>query len=201
MNTKDLLEQLNKETGLTLSLSEEDLAETSTSEKLQQLLDGVTRDRAKDDYFQQFLLGQLSREEAEAAFLSEVCGEVFYFPMYSGNISSLPKSVCIVREKVTAVETQDEKKLLRTKENVYYVDGVFILREAVAPGQLVPGLETEGPHVTANRRMETSIPGVFACGDIAGLPYQYIKAAGEGNVAALSAVEYLDKQKRRNENG
>jgi thioredoxin reductase (NADPH) len=49
--------------------------------------------------------------------------------------------------------------------------------------------------------METSIPGVFACGDIAGLPYQYIKAAGEGNVAALSAVEYLDKQKRRNENG
>ena len=66
MNAKDLLEQLNTETGLTLSLSEEDLAETSTSEKLQQLLDGVTRDRAKDDYFQQFLLGQLSREEAEA---------------------------------------------------------------------------------------------------------------------------------------
>ena len=147
------------------------------------------------------VVGYSPREEAEAAFLSEVCGEVFYFPMYSGNISSLPKSVCIVREKVTAVETQDEKKLLRTKENVYYVDGVFILREAVAPGQLVPGLEMNGPHVTANRRMETSIPGIFACGDISGLPYQYIKAAGEGNVAALSAVEYLDKQKRRNENG
>ena len=31
---------------------------------------------------------------------------------------------------------------------------------------------------------------------IAGKPYQYIKAAGQGNVAALSAVEYLDKKKR-----
>ena len=89
----------------------------------------------------------------------------------------------------------------KTPEGEYTADGVFVLREAVSPGQLVPGLETEGPHVTANRRMETSIPGIFACGDIAGLPYQYIKAAGEGNVAALSAVEYLDKQKRRNENG
>ena len=142
------------------------------------------------------VVGYSPREEAEAAFLSEVCGEVFYFPMYAGNISSLPKSVCIIREKVTAVEKQEEKKLVRTKENVYYVDGVFILREAVAPGQLVPGLETEGTHVTVNRKMETSLPGVFACGDIAGLPYQYIKAAGEGNIAALSAVEYLDKQKK-----
>jgi len=43
--------------------------------------------------------------------------------------------------------------------------------------------------------METSIPGCFACGDITGTPYQYIKAAGEGNVAALSAVGYLDQMK------
>ncbi|NLD83874.1 MAG: thioredoxin reductase, partial [Clostridiales bacterium] len=39
-------------------------------------------------------------------------------------------------------------------------------------------------------------PGCFACGDIAGAHYQYIKAAGEGNVAALSAVRYLDQIKR-----
>ena len=72
------------------------------------------------------------------------------------------------------------------------VDGIFVLREAVAPGTLVPGLETEGAHVKVNRKMETNIAGVFACGDITGTPYQYIKAAGEGNVAALSAVKYLE---------
>jgi len=70
-----------------------------------------------------------------------------------------------------------------------------VLREAVAPGQLVPGLKTEGAHVSVNRKMEASIPGVFACGDIAGTPYQYVKAAGEGNVAALSAVAWLDQKK------
>ena len=43
--------------------------------------------------------------------------------------------------------------------------------------------------------MSTNIPGLFACGDIAGLPYQYIKSAGQGQIAALNAVSYLDKLK------
>ena len=30
-----------------------------------------------------------------------------------------------------------------------------------------------------------------AAGDIVGAPYQYIKAAGQGNIAALSAIRYL----------
>ena len=45
--------------------------------------------------------------------------------------------------------------------------------------------------------MAASLPGCFACGDIVGLPYQYIKAAGEGNIAALSAVKYIDEMKRK----
>ena len=70
-----------------------------------------------------------------------------------------------------------------------------MLREAVAPDTLVPGLEADGPHVRVNRKMETSLPGVFACGDLTGTPYQYIKAAGEGNVAAISAAAYIDTKK------
>lgn len=35
------------------------------------------------------------------------------------------------------------------------------------------------------------IEGLYACGDIVGTPYQYIKAAGQGNVATLAAVSYL----------
>ena len=57
-------------------------------------------------------------------------------------------------------------------------------------------ISTEENHVKVNLQMETNLPGLFACGDIAGKPYQYIKAAGQGNVAALSAAEYLDKKKR-----
>ena len=140
------------------------------------------------------VIGYSPREEAEAAFLSEVCSEVLYFPIYREE-TTLPETVHVKREKVIAVEKRENRKAILTAENEYTVDGVFILREAVSPGQLVPGLPTAGPHVTVNRSMEAGIPGVFACGDLTGTPYQYIKAAGEGNIAALSAVSYLDQKK------
>ena len=140
------------------------------------------------------VIGYSPREEAEAAFLAEVCAEVLYFPVYKEE-TALPDTVRVIREKVTGIEKTEDGVTVKTAENGYTVDGAFVLREAVAPGQLVPGLETEGSHVAVNRQMEASIPGVFACGDITGTPYQYVKAAGEGNVAALSAVKYLDSQK------
>ena len=143
------------------------------------------------------VVGYSPREEAEAAFLAEVCSQVLYFPTYKED-THLPSGVQVIRERVTGIENQAGERVVKTAENGYTVDGVFILREAVAPGQLVPGLQVEGAHVAVNRKLEASIPGVFACGDIVGAPYQYIKAAGEGNVAALSAVAYLDKMKRAN---
>ena len=60
---------------------------------------------------------------------------------------------------------------------------------------VIDGLAMDGNHVKVDRAMATNLPGFFAAGDITGTPYQYIKAAGEGNVAALSAVSYLDRQK------
>ena len=141
------------------------------------------------------VIGYSPREEAEAAFLSEVCSEVMYFPMYPEE-TDLPAGVRVIREKVTEIAQEEGRRVVRAENGGYTADGVFVLREAVSPGQLVPGLETEGPHVKVNRRMETNIPGVFACGDLTGTPYQYIKAAGEGNVAAISAAAYIDRKKR-----
>ncbi len=140
------------------------------------------------------VIGYSPREEAEAAFLSEICSEVLYFPVYREE-TNLPASVKVIREKVTGIGSAEGQRTVQTTEGTYPADCVFVLREAVAPGQLVPGLETEGAHVKVNRKMETGIPGCFACGDITGTPYQYIKAAGEGNVAALSAVGYIDRMK------
>ncbi|MBR0386179.1 MAG: NAD(P)/FAD-dependent oxidoreductase [Clostridia bacterium] len=142
------------------------------------------------------VVGYSAREEAEAAFLSEICPEVLYFPMYR-DVNELPEKVTVIPETVTEVRKQDGKMTIYTSENSYTAEAVFVLREAVVPGQLVPGLETEGAHVRVNRRMETNLPGCYACGDLTGTPYQYIKAAGEGNIAALSAVGYLDQKKHR----
>ena len=63
---------------------------------------------------------------------------------------------------------------------------------------MVPGLKLKDGHVDVSADMSTNLAGCFACGDITGRPYQYIKAAGQGNVAALSATDYLNKRKEVN---
>ena len=83
---------------------------------------------------------------------------------------------------------------VQTAEGAYPADGIFVLRSSVPAKQLIPGIEMDGEHVKVNLQMETSVPGCFACGDITGKPYQYVKAAGQGNVAVLSAVGYLDQK-------
>lgn len=73
--------------------------------------------------------------------------------------------------------------------------GVFILRQAVAPTDLLPQLETDGGTIRVDRTMATNLPGVFAAGDCTGGPLQVAKAVGEGHVAALSACAWLEEQK------
>lgn len=76
-------------------------------------------------------------------------------------------------------------------EEEHRVDGVFIIKDTVSVTKLVPGLEYREGGIAVDRRMATSVPGVFAAGDCTGKPFQLAKAAGEGNIAALSACEYL----------
>ena len=148
------------------------------------------------------VIGYGSREEAEAEFLSEVADKVYYVPVYQDEVK-LNERIEVVRRKpvgISELKTEQGRKMgvLFEGEEApsHLADGVFVLREAVSPGQLVPGLETDGSHVVTDRSMACSLPGCFACGDITGTPYQYIKSAGEGNVAALSAAAYLDLKRR-----
>ena len=76
------------------------------------------------------------------------------------------------------------------------VDGVFVIKDTVSVTKLVPGLEYSDGGIVTDRQMRTSVSGVFAAGDCTGKPYQLAKAAGEGNVAALSACEYIDNIKK-----
>ncbi len=142
--------------------------------------------------------GYSRKEEDEAAFLNEVVSKVTYFPVYKDNENvELADDIDVVREIPNGVLKEDDQYVLVTKDgNKYRADGIFILRDAISPGQLVPGLKTEDAHIVVDRNMATNIPGCFACGDIVGLPYQYIKSAGEGNIAALSAVNYIAEKKK-----
>lgn len=100
----------------------------------------------------------------------------------------------VAGEALSVDALQPGQLAVQTAEGAYPADGIFVLRSSVPAKQLIPGIEMDGEHVKVNLQMETSVPGCFACGDITGRPYQYVKAAGQGNVAALSAVGYLDQK-------
>lgn len=138
------------------------------------------------------IIGQTKAEEAEAKFMAEVCKKVYYIPMYK-ELVELPEEIEVVKDTPIRIEGALKADRLVLESKTLDVDGVFILRESVSPAQLVPGLMVVDNHIEVNRKMETNLKGCFACGDITGAPYQYIKAAGEGNVAAISAVNYLNE--------
>ena len=129
--------------------------------------------------------------EHEIVYLAEIAAKVYLFTSYGEpsvsrvNIEVSPgklKSI-LGEKKANAVELIDGATLP--------VDGVFVLRPAVAPGMLVKGLEINGADIVVDHKMATNKPGIFAAGDCTGRPYQLTKAVGEGNIAAHSIVEYL----------
>lgn len=78
-------------------------------------------------------------------------------------------------------------------------DAVFIFVGTVPQSSLVSGegikanLDANG-YIITGQKMESSIPGIFAAGDVrSGSFRQVVVAAGEGAVAAHSAAEYVDE--------
>ncbi|MDB2151260.1 NAD(P)/FAD-dependent oxidoreductase [Clostridium butyricum] len=136
------------------------------------------------------------KEESEANFVVSIASKVYYIPMYNENMELDPK-IEVIKGIPIKIEGQNKVEKLILKDREIETEGLFILRESVSPGQLVPGLKVTENHVEVDRLMKTNLNGCFAAGDIVGMPYQYIKAAGEGNIAALSAVSYLDKFNRK----
>jgi hypothetical protein len=137
------------------------------------------------------VVGYSSKEEEEVIFLAEKAKKVTYLALYK-NVTFLADNIEVIEGSLPREIIKNEDSLtLVTNKGSYTADGVFFLRDAISPEKLVPGLLIEEGHITVDRSMRTNIEGVFACGDITGKPYQYMKAAGEGNVAALSAVSYL----------
>ncbi|MDF2839412.1 MAG: FAD-dependent pyridine nucleotide-disulfide oxidoreductase [Clostridia bacterium] len=143
------------------------------------------------------IISENEEGEEEANFLSELCSEVYYIPLYDGDYKTNEK-VKLVKEKAQAIEGNETKaNLLRTANSELSVEAIFIVRNVIPIGQLIEGLEIEEGSIKIDKNMAGSIPGVFACGDCTGKPYQIAKAVGDGSTAALNAVKYIDLQKMK----
>lgn len=138
------------------------------------------------------IIGYNKEAEGEANYVSEIASRVYYVPMYRDECM-LNDNIQIVKDSPVEITGQNKVERLILKSAEVSTDGVFVLKDSAPPEQLVPGLEMENKHIKVNRKMETNIKGCYAAGDCTGKPYQYMKAVGEGQVAALNAVEYLNQ--------
>ena len=137
------------------------------------------------------------RFEHEVEFLARLAEKVWYFPLYKAP-GELPANVEIVEDRAVRMNAENGRLASLTLKSggTLPADGVFCLREGVSLATLLPGLATEQGHIAVDRAMATNLPGCFAAGDCTGRPYQYVKAAGEGNVAAHSAITWLAQREK-----
>lgn len=137
------------------------------------------------------VVGRSKDAPHEAAYLKSIgCQVVYVAPKRP---DQLEEDIPFIQAAKLAVKGEQTVTALEAEGADIPVNGVFILREAVAPGDLLPGLTLENGAIQVDRSMTTSVPGVFAAGDATGAPLQVSKAVGEGLIAALSACEYLDR--------
>ena len=127
----------------------------------------------------------------EAAFLQGLGCRVTY--VSAKRPEGLPPDIPWVKAGKLEILGEEAVTALRVGEEEIGADCVFLLRHAVPPTDLIPGLALEGGYVAVDRGMATSVPGVFAAGDCTGLPLQLSKAVGEGLIAGQRAAEYVDQ--------
>ena len=137
------------------------------------------------------VVGRSKDAPAEANYLNSIGCRVTYVAPRAPE--GLAEGIPFVQASRLAVVGEQSVTGLEADGQTIPCAGVFILRESVAPTDLLPALETENGYIKVDRTMATNVEGVFAAGDCTGLPLQVAKAVGEGHIAALSACEYLDR--------
>ena len=141
------------------------------------------------------VVGRSPDAPQEANYLKSLgCQVVYVSPQEP---KGLDREIPFVRAGKLEVRGTDRASALVADGAELPCEGVFILRDALAPTDLLPDLELRNGAIAVDREMATSLPGVFAAGDCTGGPLQVAKAVGEGHTAGLSAAEYVDR--KRNE--
>ncbi len=128
--------------------------------------------------------------EPEVDYLSQITSQVYLAVKYKTD-HIFEKNVTMISDDHLEICGDSHVEAIAADGDQIPVNAVFIMRESVAPGVMLKGLGVDGNHIAVQRDCSTNIKGCYAAGDCTGRPYQYVKAAGEGNVAAHSVLAYL----------
>ena len=98
------------------------------------------------------------------------------------------------KEAVTGVKLEN---VLTHEQSLLPTDGVFIFIGHTPNTQLFVGqLEMdERGYIKADMQMQTSLPGVYAAGEVMDSTFrQVVTSAGMGAAAAMQAIKFLEHQ-------
>ncbi|HEY5982201.1 MAG TPA: FAD-dependent oxidoreductase [Anaerolineales bacterium] len=135
-----------------------------------------------------------------AKHLYMVCASDKMFDSPLGNkLKSAPNVTILPGREVVEVQGDEYARSLVLKDAAgtttkYEADAMFVEKALTPNSDMVKDLvQLDGRgHVIVDGANHTSVPGVFAAGDVAsGYAEQVLVAVGEGAKAALSAYEYL----------
>ena len=141
------------------------------------------------------VLGHSKYAVAEANELLKVTPNVTIltngFPFNEEN----PNNIKIITDKIQSFKGTNKIEQIEFENDLVDVDGVFIAWGTAGGYEFARklGIETNNNKIIVNKNMETNMPGIYACGDVTGAPYQIYKAVYEGATAAQSISEYLKK--------
>lgn len=122
--------------------------------------------------------------------------QVFKNPKIEIIKKHLPVAYMIEDDRIAGIEFEQ----VDTKERVQIeADGVFPYIGAIPETGFLKNLDgvlNDGGYIIANERLETSVPGVFAAGDVVEKELrQIVTAAGDGAIAAQNAFQYIQQVK------
>lgn len=79
------------------------------------------------------------------------------------------------------------------------IDGIFVAMGTASSSDLARKLgvklDEKNRNIMVNNKMETNLPGLYACGDCVGGTLQIAKAVYEGMIAGMSIIELIKKKK------
>jgi len=142
----------------------------------------------------------------EALYLSKIAKKVYIIhrrdkfraaPKTQQRVFNTPNIEIIFNETVKKVFGKEfVEGIILSSNRTLKVDGVFVFVGMQVNNSLVKDLVELNPwgEVKVNLKMETSLKGLYAAGDIREESVkQVVSAAGDGAAAAINAVRYIEK--------
>lgn len=112
--------------------------------------------------------------------------------------ADIPEAISVDKRKIKAISGKIKvEEVIFEDDKKISSDGVFVAVGIAGSADLAKkiGAQTDGNKIVVNENKETSIPGLYACGDCVGGLLQIAKAVHEGAACGLEIIKAIRKEK------